>query len=266
MSATATSLRTADRPLLIANWKMNGNGRLADEVCDHLVRGSVGQSAEIVVCPPATLIERMAARLEGTPILVGGQDCHEAGGGPFTGGISAVQLLDAGAKFVLLGHSERRRAGENDAAIGRKAASASDASLVPVVCVGEELAARVSGDHEKVVADQLHRSLPTGIAGDALVVAYEPVWAIGSGAAAKFSEIAAMHRVVRATLAEIVGRTSIDVRIVYGGSVTSANAATILELADVDGCLIGGASLHPIEFTAIARIAGDADHSRKGIK
>jgi triosephosphate isomerase (TIM) len=241
--------------LVVGNWKMNGLGAAAAALARAVRQGAVragarDAGAEIVICPPFTQIAAVGAILAGSPVGLGGQDCHPEPAGPHTGDISAPMLRDAGAGFVILGHSERRAAhGETDALVRAKAIAAAAAGLRPIVCVGESEAERASGRAEAVVAGQLAGSLPNGFAG---IVAYEPVWAIGSGRTPAGGEIAAMHTLIRARLAAAFGAGAKAMPILYGGSVKAANAAAIFALPEVDGGLIGGASLVAAEFLAIA--------------
>jgi triosephosphate isomerase len=246
--------------LVVGNWKMNGLGAEAAALADAIRQGAgkagagkagAGKAgAELVVCPPFTLIAAVGAVLAGSPVGLGGQDCHPDPSGPHTGDISAPMLRDAGARFVILGHSERRAFhGETDALVRAKALAAAAAGLTPIVCVGESGAERASGRAEAVVARQLAESLPGGFAG---IVAYEPVWAIGSGRTPAAEEIAAMHGLIRARLSGAFGLAGQAMPILYGGSMKPANAAAILALPEVGGGLIGGASLVAAEFLAIA--------------
>ena len=247
----------ANRTKLIAgNWKMNG--RRADGVAlaaavAELARAGNGEEAprcELLICPPATLLAEVSAVIAGSGVSLGGQDCHPAPSGAFTGDVSAEMLADAGCSHVILGHSERRHGhGETDLEICGKVAAAHRAGLVAVLCVGETRPQREAGDALAVVRTQLAGSIPDGLDRDRLVVAYEPVWAIGAGLSATLDDIAAMHAAIRADLAA-------NSRILYGGSVNPANAAAILALTDVDGALVGGASLDPDAFWAIARCCG----------
>ena len=243
----------ANRTKLIAgNWKMNG--RRADGVAlaaavAELARAGNGEEAprcELLICPPATLLAEVSAVIAGSGVSLGGQDCHPAPSGAFTGDVSAEMLADAGCSYVILGHSERRHGhGETDHEICGKVAAARRAGLVAVLCVGETRPQREAGDALAVVRTQLAASIPDGLDRDRLVVAYEPVWAIGTGLSATLDDIAAMHAAIRADLAA-------NSRILYGGSVNPANAAAILAVADVDGALVGGASLDADAFWAIA--------------
>lgn len=230
------------RKLIAGNWKMNGNlASLAE--ADRLVGLPEVAGPEILICPPATLIAEMAARFRGTPLLVGGQDCHAKASGAHTGDISAEMLKDAGASYVIVGHSERRQDhGETDAAVRAKAEAGRRAGLAPIVCVGETEAERRAGRETVVVGSQLEGSLPRGPG--PLVIAYEPVWAIGTGLTPTPADIAAMHAFIR-------GMTGGGVRLLYGGSVKPSNARDILHLPHVNGALVGGASLKADEFHAI---------------
>ena len=238
----------ADRKQLVAgNWKMNG--LRADGVALASAVGAAARrshACDLLVCPPFTLLAAVGEALAGSAVALGGQDCHTAASGAFTGCISAEMLQDAGCTHVIVGHSERRHGlGENDADVRAKALAAWRAGLVAILCVGETRAEREAG---RAVARQLAGSVPEGAAADRLVVAYEPVWAIGTGLTPTAADIARMH-------AEIRSRLAADTRILYGGSVSPRNAAEILALADVDGALVGGASLKAEDFWAIAQAA-----------
>jgi triosephosphate isomerase len=201
---------------------------------------------ELLVCPPATLLSEVGATVAGSRIALGGQDCNAARKGPFTGDISAEMLADLGCTHVILGHSERRQThGETDEIIRDKISGAWRAGLVAILCVGETREQRQAGEAVDVVATQLAGSIPDGATPDVLVVAYEPVWAIGTGLTASADDISRMH-------AEIRSRIPSETRILYGGSVSPANAAVTLGLAEVDGSLVGGASLNAEDFWAIA--------------
>ncbi len=247
----------ANRTKLVAgNWKMNGlraDGQaLAGELARRMrqVPDAEGLCCELLVCPPATLLATVHGLIAGSGIALGGQDCHAAPKGAFTGDLSAEMLADAGCTHVILGHSERRHGhGETDAEIRAKIAAAHRAGLAPILCVGETRQQREAGEEIPVVSAQLAGSIPDGIDYDRLIVAYEPVWAIGTGLSATLEDIAAMHAAIRADLAPAA-------RILYGGSVNPANAAAILALPDVDGALVGGASLDAEAFWAIARSCG----------
>ena len=239
------------RALIAGNWKMNG--RLADlaAIAEPLRLPAETLACELLICPPATLVAAAAAAMAGSKVAVGAQDCHAKPSGAHTGDISAPMLRDAGAAWVILGHSERRADhGETDAEVRAKTEAATAASLTAIVCVGETEAERVAGRQNAVVGAQLAGSLPDGFAG---VVAYEPVWAIGTGRTPTEADVAAMHAFIRAELLARFGAAGQGLRILYGGSVKPANAAALLNLPDVGGALVGGASLKAEDFLAIAR-------------
>jgi triosephosphate isomerase len=243
------------RPLIAANWKMNGlraDGlALARAVAARATAFGAGLPGEVLICPPATLVDAVGGALEGSPVLLGGQDCHARPSGAFTGDIAAPMLKDLGASHVILGHSERRALhGEGDQEVRAKAEAALAAGLIAIVCVGETEAQRDGGDTLAVIVAQIDGSIPANATSGSLVVAYEPVWAIGTGRTPTLPEIAEVHHAIRERLAaRIVGGG--DVRILYGGSVKPSNAAEVLALADVDGALVGGASLKADDFWAI---------------
>lgn len=247
-----------DRPVVFGNWKMNGlraeGLALAGALADRAVRltGTLG------IFPPFTLVHAVAQRVADTAILVGGQDCHERASGAFTGCVSAPMLADAGAKAVILGHSERRHGlGETDALIRAKFRAARAAGLLVVLCIGETEAEYLAGERNTRLAAQIAGSLPEGIGPEGLVVAYEPVWAIGTGRTPSTEEIRAIHGELRAMLAKrIVGGDTVP--LLYGGSVKPENAAEIMALADVDGVLVGGASLDARSFWSIYQAGGGA--------
>ncbi len=245
------------RPLVAGNWKMNGLKASLGEIVamrKAAEAGAVGE-AELVVCPPATLISDAAALLAGGPVALGGQDCHPRGSGPHTGDISASMLKDAGASHVIVGHSERRDAyGETDALARAKAEAAGAEGLIAIVCVGETRAEREAGGAVAVVSGQIRGSLPPLSDPRRLVVAYEPVWAIGTGLTPTAEDVAEMHAAIRGLLGEIYGPAGATMRILYGGSVKPANAAELLGLANVDGALVGGASLKAADFLGIAGV------------
>jgi triosephosphate isomerase len=239
-----------DRNRLVAgNWKMNGLVAEATALARELVRRAVAQPprCELLVCPPATVLREIGATLAGSAIVLGGQDCHPAPRGAHTGDVSAEMLADAGCSHVILGHSERRRDhGESDAVVRAKIAAAWRAGLTAILCVGETRAEREAGDAAAVVAAQLAGSIPPeGADASRLVVAYEPVWAIGTGLTPTLDDITGMHAGIRARLPAAI-------RILYGGSVNPGNAPEILALPEVDGALVGGASLEASQFWAIA--------------
>ena len=243
---------TAPTPLIAGNWKMNGSVAALAEA-RAVAAGLKGQAARVAICPPSPLIQQMSAALVGSAVLVGGQDCHPEASGAFTGDVSAEMLAEAGAKLVILGHSERRAGhGETDALVARKAVAALRAGLEPVVCVGETLEQRKAGDALKVVTGQVRGSLPAELAGKAFSVAYEPVWAIGTGLTPTTPEIEEIHVAIRAVLVEMFGADNgAKPAILYGGSVKPSNAAEILHAAEVGGALVGGASLKAHDFLGI---------------
>ena len=244
------------RPLVAGNWKMNGL-RATLGLVETLKAGWPGEGPELLVCPPTTLVLSVAAALRGSSIAVGGQDAHVAEKGAHTGDVSAEMLADAGATYVILGHSERRADhGEDDALVRRKAEAAWRAGLCAIVCVGEVRAERESGQALDVVRAQLRGSVPPGASASDLVVAYEPVWAIGTGLVPTVADVAAMHAMIRTELAALVPEP-VAVRILYGGSVKPSNAAELLGVANVDGALVGGASLVAADFLAIAGALGN---------
>jgi triosephosphate isomerase len=246
------------RPLIAGNWKMNGLKADALALAKELAAGvkQAGWSdRELLVCPPATLIAAVADAARGSGLLVGGQNCHAKASGAHTGDVSAEMLKDAGATHVIVGHSERRAdCGETDAIVRAKAEAAWRAGLLPIVCIGETLSERESGDTFPVLETQLRGSVPPGATAANLVVAYEPVWAIGTGKTPTVAEVSAAHAHIRAVLGGLMGDAA-GVRLLYGGSVKGSNAAELLAAGDVDGALVGGASLNAAEFLAIAKAA-----------
>ena len=242
------------RKLVAGNWKMNG-GADAVAIVKNLAADHRGSAAEVMICPPATLI----AQLAGHGIAIGGQDCHPEARGAHTGDISAELLRDAGAVAVIVGHSERRADhGETDGLVAAKARAAWRAGLTAIICIGETEAEREAGRTLAIIGDQLAGSIPEGATSTTLVVAYEPVWAIGTGRTPTLGEIADVHRFIRQTLATHLGQeVAAAVRLLYGGSVKPGNAADILGVPHVDGALVGGASLSPADFSPIIVAAGD---------
>jgi triosephosphate isomerase len=234
------------RRIAAGNWKMNGlQADLA--MIDALAEGLENGAVDVVLCPPATLLAAMSARGRGA-VAVGGQDCHAAQAGAHTGDLSARMLADAGAGFVILGHSERRRDhGETSALVAAKVAAAWEAGLCAIVCLGETEAERDIGQTLAVVARQLAESVPPGAHAGNLVVAYEPVWAIGTGRLAGPDEIAQVHARLRALLPDP------EIAVLYGGSVAPANADAVFAVPEVDGALVGGASLKAADFLAIVQ-------------
>lgn len=241
------------RQLIAGNWKMHGLTAAATILAGTLRRGADDLPCDLLICPPATMIVAVAHILAGSACQVGGQDCHAESSGAHTGDISAVMLRDAGASWVIVGHSERRADHcETDSIVLAKARAGLAAGLTPIVCVGETGAERAAGHQTDVVGRQVAGSLPEGFSG---VVAYEPVWAIGTGQVATERDVAAMHAFIRATLLRHLGPAGATVRILYGGSVKPGNAASLLAVPEVGGALVGGASLVAEDFLAIARAA-----------
>ena len=241
-------------PQLIAgNWKMNCLAAEAIALAEAIVAGASGVTAELLVCPTALHVAAVAKSLAGTPVAVGGQDCHQAKQGAHTGDIAAPMLRDAGASWVILGHSERRQDhGETDELVREKTLAAVEAGLTPIVCVGETADQRSGGQETEVVGWQLAGSLPKPFNG---VVAYEPVWAIGTGKTATEQDVALMHAFIREELVRQFGDAGHTVRILYGGSVKASNAVSLMAVPNVGGALVGGASLNAEEFLTIARAA-----------
>jgi triosephosphate isomerase (TIM) len=243
------------RPLVAGNWKMNGRMASAAELAKIIAGARDLPAVDLMVCPPATLLAQFATLAQGSPVRIGGQDCHAEPAGAFTGDLSAEMLRDAGASAVIVGHSERRSYhGETDADVRGKALAARRAGLLAIVCVGETRADREGGRALAVVGAQFEGSLPDGASAENLVLAYEPVWAIGSGMTPTPGDVAEMHGLVRQRLASRFGAAGQGVRILYGGSVKPANAKELMGVADVDGALVGGASLKADEFLAIAGV------------
>ncbi len=236
------------RPLVAGNWKMNalrGDAvALARALLARLGEGDAPR-CEVLLCPPATALVEVAAALKGSGLVLGAQDCHAEASGAHTGDLSAEMLADCGCRYVIVGHSERRHGhGEGDAEVCAKAAAAHRAGLSAIVCVGESEAQRRAGAALEVVAGQLEGSLPEGAGAADTVLAYEPLWAIGSGRTPSAAEVALVH-------AHLRERLGAGVRILYGGSVTPANARELLAVENVDGALVGGASLEPEDFRRI---------------
>jgi triosephosphate isomerase len=244
---------TAPTPLIAGNWKMNGVAASLEEA-RLVAAGAASTAVRVAICPPATLIHRLSQALADSAVMVGGQDCRPEATGAFTGDVSAEMLADAGAKLVILGHSERRASyGESDALVAAKVLAAIRAGLEPIVCVGETLEQRKAGAALDVVTGQVRGSLPAELGPHAYSVAYEPVWAIGTGLTPTTAEIEEMHLAIRASLREVFGGDGDMPAILYGGSVKPANAAEILHAAEVGGALVGGASLKADDFLGIIR-------------
>jgi triosephosphate isomerase len=236
------------RQLIAGNWKMYG--RLADIASYAAAIREAPAHVDMLICPPFPLLDRFSGALGGSKIALGGQDCHASPQGAHTGDVSAAMLGEAGAQFVILGHSERRENhGETNADVAAKAGAAVAAGLTPIVCVGETEAERDAGQAEAIVRSQLMHSLPEGFTG---VLAYEPVWAIGTGRTPTEADVVAMHAAIRSALVEQLGVSGVNLRILYGGSVKPGNAASLLALPEVGGALVGGASLAAADLLAIA--------------
>ncbi|MEL6197500.1 MAG: triose-phosphate isomerase [Pseudomonadota bacterium] len=245
------------RPLVAGNWKMNGLAASRAEL-QAVIQGHTDASVEAMICPPFTLVAAFAESAADSAIDIGGQDCHAAVNGAHTGDIAAEMLADAGATAVIVGHSERRTDhGEDDQAVSAKVAAAWRAGLVAILCLGETKAERDAGDTLAVVERQLTGSLPEGASADTLVIAYEPVWAIGTGRTPSLADIAEVHDRLRALVIERIGPAGDGVRLLYGGSVKPANAAEIFALENVNGGLVGGASLKALDLLGILAAAID---------
>ena len=245
----------AIRPLVAGNWKMNGlKPALAEalKVRAALEADPAAAGIDVMICPPALLVAELATAAKGSKLLVGGQDCHADAAGAHTGDTSAEMLADAGARAVIVGHSERRADhGELDREVRAKAAAAHRAGLIAIVCVGETAGERSIGLTLNVVGRQLAGSLPKGATAANTVIAYEPVWAIGTGLTPTAKDVAQVHASIRAALGEIAGPDGAKMRILYGGSVKPSNARELMGVADVDGALVGGASLKADDFCGI---------------
>ena len=244
------------RPLIAGNWKMNGTGASIAEIRrlkDGVAGAGYGQHADIMICPPATLIGAFAAEVSDTPIAIGGQDCHAKASGAFTGDLSAPMLADCGAKAVIVGHSERRLMhGERDEDVREKAKAAYAAGLIAIICLGETAGERRLGLTLAVMARQLKGSLPDDADAANTVIAYEPVWAIGTGLTPSVDDVAEAHRFLRGEMAKLKEDAVAEgTRILYGGSVNPKNAAELLTIEHVDGGLVGGASLKADDFLAV---------------
>jgi triosephosphate isomerase len=245
----------AIRPLIAGNWKMNGLKSSLGEF-EAMLAGAAGvaSKADLLVCPPATLVASFAKRAAGSNALtIGAQDCHPKASGAHTGDISAEMLADAGAKAIIVGHSERRTDHrEGDALVREKAEAVWRAGLTAIVCIGETREQRDAGSTLDICGGQLKASLPDGATADNLVVAYEPVWAIGTGLTPTVADVEQVHRFIRESLVKRFGGQGARIRILYGGSVKPSNAAELMAIANVNGALVGGASLKAVDFLAIA--------------
>ena len=243
------------RPLIAGNWKMNGlKASMAEFEAMLAGAPALAGKADLLICPPATLVAAFAEKATGKDIAVGAQDCHPKASGAHTGDISAEMLADAGAKAIIVGHSERRADhGESDLLVRQKAEAAWRAGLAAIVCIGETRNQRDSGQTLEICHGQLEGSLPDGARADKLVVAYEPVWAIGTGLTPTTADVEQVHRSIRGVLTDRFKADGARIRILYGGSVKPSNAAELMAVANVNGALVGGASLKAADFLAIAR-------------
>jgi triosephosphate isomerase len=249
----------ARRKFVVGNWKMNGGMAALDEARAIFAAAQDQAAVDVALCPPFTLVGPMAAATPGA--AVGGQDCHSAASGAFTGSVAAAMLVDIGARLVIVGHSERREGfSESDADVKAKAQAALSAGLSVILCVGEPRAVRESGGAIAHVLAQVQGSLPDDFDAARLAIAYEPIWAIGTGLVPTIADVAAMHGAIRGALTARFGAAAEEMRLLYGGSVTGDNAAELLGTGDVDGALVGGASLTAAKFVPIiaaaATIAG----------
>ncbi len=250
-------MTTRPRPLVAGNWKMNGLKASLSELSairDGVMAGGAGR-AQTAICPPATLVMAAADLASGSPLAIGGQDCHANQSGAHTGDVSAQMLKDAGAAYAIVGHSERRTDHqETSAQVKAKAEAAIAAGLTAIVCVGESEAQRRAGETLAVVGKQLEESWPAGAAAATLVIAYEPIWAIGTGLTPTPADVAEVHDFIRGVALRLAGAEGAGIRLLYGGSVKPSNAAELMAVSNVDGALIGGASLKASDFLAIAAV------------
>lgn len=243
------------RPLVAGNWKMNGSIAGLDQArsIGHAFEGSLGNFVDGLLCPPATLISRAEEILKDTPVKVGGQDCHPKDHGAHTGDISAAMLKEAGASFVIVGHSERRTDHhETDELVRAKADAAHAVGLTAIICIGETLTQREEDLTLEILSVQIRGSVPRSATAENTVIAYEPVWAIGTGKTPTVENVADAHAHIRAELVQMLGETARRMRILYGGSVKPSNAAELMHIDNVDGALVGGASLKADDFLGIA--------------
>lgn len=240
------------RPVVIGNWKMNGLKASVAELKAMMDAAGDVKGCDVMICPPVTLVAAFADTAMGSAVAIGGQDCHASESGAHTGDIAAEMLADCGAKAVIVGHSERRADhAESDEIVRAKAEAAHRAGLTAIICVGETEHQRDAGDAEAVVGEQIRGSLPDDVNAENTIIAYEPVWAIGTGRTPTIDDIAAMHGFIRRTVADLKGDVAPAIRLLYGGSVKPGNAGEILKVADVDGALVGGASLKAGDFAGI---------------
>ena len=248
------------RKLAAGNWKMNGTGAALSEL-DALAEAHPAPGVDILICPPAVLVHRAAEAMAGRSVEIGGQDCHAAENGAHTGDISAAMLKDAGATAVILGHSERREDhDESSEDVRAKARTAIETGLTAIICVGESLAQREAANTLDIIAGQLAGSIPDAVTGENLVIAYEPIWAIGTGKVPTLEQIGEVHDFIRARLERRFGAgVGRSVRLLYGGSVKPGNAVEIFGVPNVDGALVGGASLKATDFSPIINALENAD-------
>jgi triosephosphate isomerase len=244
------------RPLVAGNWKMNGSlAMLKEPRLLAAMLKDVKLKADVMVCPPAVILRRVKSVLKGTRIKVGGQDCHWNPSGAHTGDVSADMLKEAGCSAVIVGHSERRsNHAETDEVVAKKARAAQRAGLTAIICIGETLEQRKAGQTLEVVARQLKASLPEGSTAANTVIAYEPVWAIGTGLTPTTAEVADVHRLIRQELGQLMAAEGSQTRILYGGSVKASNAVELMGQPNVNGALVGGASLKAADFLGIIKV------------
>jgi len=243
------------RPLVAGNWKMNGTSASLNELraIGHGFMSGLDAETDALICPPATLLYHASEILKSTPVKLGGQDCHAKESGAHTGEISAEMLKDAGASYVIVGHSERRTDnGETDAVVRAKAEAAWRAGIVAIICIGETKDEREGGTTLQVLSRQIAGSVPNTAAHANTVIAYEPVWAIGTGLTPTAADVAEAHAHIRSELKKLLGAEAAGMRLLYGGSVKPSNAAELLAVENVDGALVGGASLKAADFLGIA--------------
>ncbi|PLX45628.1 MAG: triose-phosphate isomerase [Hyphomicrobiales bacterium] len=255
---------TKPQPLVSGNWKMNGledSLKQIKALCKALKKADPKPACDVMICPPATILSKAVKKADkkGCEVTIGAQNCHDQVSGAYTGDLSAEMLAEAGAEAVIVGHSERRDKAtyaESDAAVRAKAEAAWRAGMMAIICVGETEAERRGGETLDVVGGQVRGSLPEGANADNTVIAYEPVWAIGSGLTPTTDDVAEVHQLVRNLLIELMGDEGAGVRILYGGSVKPSNAKELMSVADVDGALVGGASLKAEDFLGIIAAYG----------
>lgn len=243
------------RMLIAGNWKMNGDVKMAEELADAIMRGSEGDACEYLICPPFTALNTVSQKLTNSGVSLGAQDCHTEASGAHTGDISVGMLSDIGCQYVIVGHSERRsNHGESDSLVQGKAEAVQSAGLTSIICVGESNEQREAGAALEVVSAQVTQSLPADVDASRTVIAYEPVWAIGTGKVPTLEQISEMHMNIQSVLSGIMGdHAAKTIRLLYGGSVNAENANEILRCEGVGGALVGGASLKADSFLAIGQ-------------